>query len=223
MILLKSTPFAAVGLAFALALTAAPTIAQEMPKIEAERVAAFGSAPEFTSADAVTNYTYDSGYLGEYVNAPLQSVQVMHFPQAPSEVFEWVHSGNAEWSLQIETLEWDHSASETPGKLGMGSVRTCEFMGGAGTAYERVYAVEENRMIAYDLDPERSTVPLPIKDFFVIWTLEDKGADGTLVVTRIYFNEAQDMGGNAAAAVGEALAVDFRNFVNIKGGTYVTM
>lgn len=66
-------------------------------------------------------------------------------------------------------------------------------------------------------------MPLPIRDFFVVWTLEDKGDEGTLVVTRIFFHEAQDMGGNAAAAVGQALAVDFKNFANVYGGTYVEM
>lgn len=200
-----------------------PAMAQQMPTIEAERTAAFGSAPEFMMEGAVTEYDYGSGYLGAYIDAPLQSVQVLHFPSTPEEVWPWVHSGNADWSVQIETLEWDHSASETPGALGMGSVRRCDFVGGAGTAYERVFAVEENRMFAYDLDMERSTVPLPIKDFFVIWTLEDKGADGTLVVARIYYDEAQDMGGQAAAAVEGALANDFRNFANVHGGTYVEM
>lgn len=218
-----TTPLAAVGLALTLALSPLTATAQQMPDIQAERTAAFGSEAKFTSADAITNYTYAPGYVGEYVNAPLQSVQVLHFPQSPEEVFDWVHSGNADWSLQIETLTWDHSASETPGQLGKGSVRQCDFMGGAGTAFERILAFEDNRMIAYDLDPDRSTVPLPVKDFFVIWTLEDKGADGTLAVSRIYFNEAQDMGGNAAMAVSQALAVDFRNFANVHGGTYITM
>jgi hypothetical protein len=211
-------------LSFAIALTISTALsAQQMPNIEAERTAMYGEFAAVTSADALTDYTYESGYLGAYIDAPLQSVQTLLLPMTPEEAFPLVHSGNADWSLQIETLTWDHSASETPGELGMGSVRRCDFVGGAGTAYERIFAVEENRMIAYDLDMERSTVPLPIKDFFVIWTLEDKGADGTLITTRIYFDEAQDMSGNAAAAVGEALAVDFRNFANIHGGTYVEM
>ncbi len=210
------------SLAVALALTTAAS-AQQMPDIKAERTAMYGESAAVTSGDPVTNYTYDSGYLGAYIDAPLQSIQTLLLPMTPEEAFPLVHSGNADWSLQIETLTWDHSASETPGELGMGSVRRCDFVGGAGTAYERVFAVEENRMFAYDLDMERSTVPLPIKDFFVIWTLEDKGADGTLIIARIYFDEAQEMGGNAAAAVGKALAVDFRNFANIHGGTYVDM
>ena len=205
------------------ALMASAAVAQEMPMVEAERTAAFGSAPEFTMSDAVTEYDYGPGYLGGYVDAPLQSVQLLHFDAAPEEVWPWVHSGNADWSVQIETLVWDHSTSETPDELGKGSVRRCDFVGGAGTAYERVFAVEENRLFAYDLDMARSTVPLPIKDFFVIWTLEDKGEDGTLVVSRIYYDEAQDMGGQAAAAVEAALANDFRNFANIHGGTYVEM
>ncbi len=211
-------------LTLALALTVATAAnAQQMPNIEAERTTTYGTMPSVTSTDELTEYTYDSGYLGAYIDAPLQSVQTLLLPMTPEEAFPLVHSGNADWSLQIEELTWDHSASETPGELGMGSVRRCDFVGGAGTAYERIFAVEQNRMIAYDLDMERSTVPLPIKDFFVIWTLEDKGADGTLITARIYFDEAQDMGGNAAAAMGEALAVDFRNFANIHGGTYVEM
>ncbi len=197
--------------------------AQQLPNIAPEQTAMFGSEPRFTSTEAVTKYTYEPGYVGSFINAPLQGVQVLHFDEPPEVVWDWVHSGNANWSLQIEELSWDHSASETPGELGMGSVRRCDFVGGGGTAYERVYAVEENRMIAYDLDPERSTAPLPIRDFFVVWTLEDKGDEGTLVVTRIFFHEAQDMGGNAAAAVGQALAVDFKNFANVYGGTYVDM
>ncbi|MEM7730108.1 MAG: hypothetical protein AAF311_12675 [Pseudomonadota bacterium] len=212
----------ALSLTLALALSTAAA-AQDMPNVEAERTAMFGESAAVTSDFSVTDYTFDSGYLGAFIDAPLQSVQVLLLPMTPEEAFPLVHSGNANWSLQIEELTWDHSASETPGELGMGSIRRCDFVGGAGSAYERVFAVEENRMFAYDLDMERSTVPLPIKDFFVIWTLEDKGADGTLVTSRIYFDEAQDMGGNAAAAVGEALAVDFRNFANIHGGTYVEM
>lgn len=207
---------------FTLALLTVAT-AQHMPNIEANRTAAYGQSAAVTSSEPLTTYTYDGGYLGAHIDAPLQTVQVLLLPMTPQEAFPLVHSGNADWSLQIEQLTWDHSASEMPGQLGMGSVRRCDFVGGAGTAFERMVAVEENRMIAYDLDMERSTVPLPIKDFFVIWTLEDKGADGTLVVTRIYYDEAQDMGGNAAAAVAEALAVDFRNFANIHGGTYVEM
>ena len=204
-------------------LVSTAVTAQQMPDIKAERTAVYAESAAVTSNDAVTNYTYDSGYLGAYIDAPLQSIQTLLLPMSPAEAFPLVHSGNADWSLQIETLSWDHSKSETPGSLGMGSVRRCDFVGGAGTAYERMFAVEENRMIAYDLDMERSTVPLPIKDFFVIWTLEDKGADGTLVTTRIYYDEAQEMGGNAATAVANALAVDFRNFANIHGGTYVEM
>lgn len=210
-------------LAVTAAALLAPASAQQMPKIEAERTATFGSAPEFTMEDAVTRYSYDSGYLGGHVDAPLQSVQVLHFPKSPEEVFPLVHSGNANWSLQIEKLTWDHSASTTPGELGVGSVRRCDFVGGAGIAYERMIAVEPNRMIAYDLDAERSTAPLPIKDFFVIWTLEDKGADGTLVIARIHYDEAQAAGGQAARAVAGALAIDFRNFANVYGGTYVQM
>ena len=214
--LTKTLAIAAVAGTMAIAASA-----QQMPNIVADQTAMFGSEARFTSADVITNYAYEPGYVGGFINAPLQGVQVLHFDESPEEVWQWVHRGNANWSLQIEELVWDHSASETPGQLGMGSVRRCEFVGGAGTAYERVYAVEENRMIAYDLDPERSTVPLPIRDFFVVWTLEDKGDEGTLVVSRIFFHEAQDMGGNAAAAVSEALAVDFRNFANVYGGTYV--
>ena len=204
-------------------LLAGAVQAQEMPMIDAERTAAFGSAPAFTMAGAVTDYDSAAGYLGGHIDAPLQTVQMLHFDATAEEVWPWVHSGNADWSMQIETLVWDHTASETPGELGAGSVRRCDFVGGAGTAYERVYAVEENRLFAYDLDMERSSVPLPITDFFVIWTLEDKGEDGTLVVSRIYYDEAQDMGGEAAAAVEAALANDFRNFANIHGGTYVEM
>ena len=214
----KSLAIAAVAATMAIAASA-----QQLPNIVPEQTAMFGSEAKFTSTEAMTNYAYEPGYVGGFINAPLQGVQVLHFDESPEEVWEWVHSGNANWSLQIEELVWDHSASETPGQLGMGSVRRCEFVGGAGTAYERVYAVEENRMIAYDLDPERSTVPLPIRDFFVVWTLEDQGDDGTLVVSRIFFHEAQDMDGNAAAAVGQALAVDFKNFAKVYGGTYVEM
>ncbi|MEM1053377.1 MAG: SRPBCC family protein [Pseudomonadota bacterium] len=197
--------------------------AQQMPTVEAERTAAFGSAPEFTMTDPVTRYSYDSGYLGSYVDAPLQSVQAILVPMTPAEAFPLIHSGNAQWSLQIEELTWDHSNSKTPGSLGVGSVRRCDFVGGAGIAYERILAFEADRMIAYDLDVEKSTVPLPIKDFFVVWTLEDKGADGTLVIARIHYDEAQDTGGQAAMAVAGALAVDFRNFANLYGGTYVEM
>ena len=214
----KTLAVAAVAASLAFAATA-----QQLPNIVPEQSAMFGSEAKFTSTEAITNYAYEPGYVGGFINSPLQGVQVLHFDEPPEVVWDWVHSGNANWSLQIEELSWDHSASETPGQLGMGSVRRCDFVGGAGTAYERVYAVEENRMIAYDLDPERSTAPLPIRDFFVVWTLEDKGDEGTLVVTRIFFHEAQDMGGNAAAAVGQALAVDFKNFANVYGGTYVDM
>lgn len=195
--------------------------AQQLPNIVPEKTAAYGSEERFTSSELFTNYFYEPGYVGSFIEAPLQGLQILHFDESPEEVWEWVHSGNANWSLQIEELSWDHSASETPGELGMGSVRRCDFVGGAGIAYERVFAVEENRMIAYDLDAERSTAPLPIKDFFVVWTLEDKGDEGTLVVSRIFFHEAQDMGGNAAAAVGQALTFDFKNFANTYGGTYV--
>ncbi|ABD54471.1 SRPBCC family protein [Jannaschia sp. CCS1] len=212
----------ALSLALALAVSTMAQ-AQQLPDIQAERTAMFGETPAVTSADPITDYTFDSGYLGAHIHAPLQSIQTLLLPMSPAEAFPLVHSGNADWSLQIEELTWDHSASETSGELGVGSVRRCDFVGGAGTAYERVFSVEENRLFAYDLDMERSTVPLPIEDFFVIWTLEDKGADGTLVTTRIYYDEAQDMGGNAAEAVAAALAVDFRNFANIHGGTYVEM
>lgn len=196
---------------------------EQAQPIEAQRTARYGSHSKFTSTDAVTRYTYNEAYLGSYINAPLQSVEVLHFNQSPDEVFEWVTSGNDEWTLSVETLTWDHSASQTPGTLGIGSVRRCDFRGGSGTAYEQVYAVEENRLFAYGLDAERSTVPLPIKDFFVIWTVEDKGPDGTLVVARMYYHEAQEAGGQAATGVAQALAVDFKNFANTYGGTYVKM
>lgn len=196
---------------------------QQIPQIEAQRTAIYGSHSKFTSTDTITRYTYDDTYLGSYINAPLQSVQVLHFNQSPNEVFEWVTSGNDEWTLSVETLTWDHTASETPGELGVGSVRRCDFYGGVGTAYERVYAIEENRLLAYDLDTERSNAPLPVKDFFVIWTVEDKGPDGTLVVARMYYHEAQEARGQAATGVAQALAVDFKNFANTYGGTYVKM
>lgn len=208
--------------AFAVSMAFSAT-AQEMPNIVAKKSAMFGSKAQFTSTESVSNYSYSQGYLGSYINAPLQSVQVLHFEQKPEDVWRWIHSGNADWSLQIDKLTWDHSTSETPGKLGMGSVRRCDFVGGMGAAYERVYAVEKNRMFAYDLDSERSTAPFPVKDFFVIWTLEDKGKKGTLVVARIFFHEAQDMGGQAAAGVLQALATDFKNFANTYKGTYVEM
>lgn len=206
--------------AVALAMSVA---AQEMPEVLPKKTAMFGSEARFSSDDPVTRYSYASGYLGGFVDAPLQSIQVLHFEKPRDTVWDWVHSGNADWSLQIEELSWDHAGSETPGKLGMGSVRRCDFVAGAGTAYERVYAVEHSRMIAYDLDPERSTAPLPIKDFFVIWTLEDKAGGGTLVMARIFFHEAQDMSGRAAMAVGQALETDFKNFANVYGGTYMEM
>lgn len=203
--------------------TALVLSAQEMSKIEAENTATFGSAPQFTTADALTNYGYDTGYIGAHVNAPLQTVQMLHFNAPVEDVWQWVISGNDEWAMAIEALTWDHSGSSTPGKLGVGSERRCDFVGGQGTAYERVFAVEENRLFAYDLDAERSTVPLPIRDFFVIWTLEQQEAGGVLVTSRIYYHEAQDMGGNAAVAVVGALTNDFKNFANLYGGTYITM
>ncbi|MDD7908340.1 SRPBCC family protein [Pseudovibrio exalbescens] len=213
-------------LILALAISAGAVLsaqAQQMPTVEAERMATFGALAEFTSSDAVTHYMYDTGYVGGFVNAPLQTVQMLHFEAPVDDVWEWVVSGNDEWAMAIETLTWDHSGSALPGELGVGSERVCEFVGGQGTAYERVFAVEENRLFAYDLDAERSTVPLPIRDFFVIWTLEEQDAGGVLVTSRIYYHEAQDMGGNAAAAVVGALTNDFKNFANIYGGTYITM
>ena len=91
-------------------------MAQQLPVIEAERTATFGSAPAFTSADSLTLYMYDTGYVGGIVNAPLQSVEMLHFDAPVEEVWEWVTSGNDEWTLTIETLTWDHSASCRAGR-----------------------------------------------------------------------------------------------------------
>jgi len=212
------------ALALTLGLGAISTAvsAQQMPNIEAEQTAMFGSAPAFTSADPLTSYAFDTGYIGGLVNAPLQSVEMLHFNAPVEDVWEWVTSGNDEWTLVIETLTWDHSASATPDELGVGSVRRCDFKGGQGFAYERVLAVEENRLFAYDLDFERSNVPLPIRDFVVIWSLEEQ-SEGVLVTARIFYHEAQDMGGQAAKGVADALSNDFRNFANVFSGTYITM
>lgn len=199
-----------------------PLKQEQKQNVEAIRSAKYGSQQKFLSRESLDSYTFNDQYLGKHVVAPLQLVQTLQFDQSPDEVFDWVTSGNARWSRSIERLTWDHGSSQVPGTLNVGSVRRCDFVGGAGTAYERVLAFEENRLFAYDLDPQRSTAPLPIKDFFVIWTLEDKGADGTLVVARMYYHEAQDANGKIAAGVAQSLISDFQNFANVYRGVYVT-
>ena len=214
------------SVAFQTTLTAlSPALAfQQPPTVEAERTATYGSRDRYTSEIEMTDLSFGGErYLGAFINAPLQAVEAIYVARKPEDIFPKVTGGNAEWSLQIEKVTWDHSNSDQDGELGMGSVRRCDFVGGAGAAYERVYHVEENRLFAYDLDSERSSVPLPIRDFFVVWTVEPKGRNGSLVVARMYYHEAQDMGGNAAKAIAGALKTDFKNFANIYDGTYLSM
>ena len=56
----------------------------------------------------------------------------------------------------------------------------------------------------------------------MIWSLEEQ-ADGVLVTARIFYHEAQDMGGQAATGVADALSNEFRNFANVFNGTYINM
>jgi hypothetical protein len=88
--------------------------AQQPPQIKAKKTAEYGSKPKFMSPDPVNKYTYDQKYLGSYIKAPLQSMQVLHFNQSPDEVFQWVTSGNAQWRLLFypySTIDGSHDAN----------------------------------------------------------------------------------------------------------------
>lgn len=71
--LTKSLAAAAVAAALAVAVSAL-----QLPNIVPEQSAMFGSAAKFTSSEAITNYTYEPGYVGSFINSPLQGVQVLH-------------------------------------------------------------------------------------------------------------------------------------------------
>lgn len=179
-----------------------------------------GESPNVTSA-----YSEQSTEIGEidvssFIRAPLRNTVMAILKSDALTVQAVVANEIDQWADQVVTVDWDHSNSVVPGKLGVGSVRICTFKNGK-IAYEPILAYVPGELLAYTFDTEKSTQKLPIEDVFFIYTFETRDENQTLMTLRTYYAGKGLPGVMAPVLLGRQLRASHSVLVQNLGGELI--
>lgn len=161
-------------LSFATACSSTPTISAS-------------NSTMYQSAYSVSDTSIGSYDLKTLTKAQQRKVVRVSFDNQTNDIFTQLLTQVDLYDEEIEEVNFDHSASEIPGKFGVGSVRICIFRDGK-KLYEPIVVYEHNKFYAYTTDQERSSKSLPIKDVLLFYSFEEKTNGSSLVTVRAHYN-----------------------------------
>ncbi|MEM9360880.1 MAG: SRPBCC family protein [Pseudomonadota bacterium] len=110
----------------------------------------------------------------------------VRFESAPSEVIPNLLTRVDLFDPTISEVRFDHSQSETPGEMGVGSRRICIFTDGRELV-EPLLVYDPPRAYAYTVDAQASTMALPVREILLFYAFQDDG-DGTLVTIHAFYD-----------------------------------
>ncbi|NKB33235.1 MAG: hypothetical protein GKR91_09060 [Pseudomonadales bacterium] len=144
--------------------------------------------------------------------------EVLFYVEAPiNEVFDFLVSRLADFSADVSSASFNHSASLSPGQLGVGSDRIVNLDDGKMLVHQFL-SVNRPDSFAYLTDMERSTADIPIDYSIVYYRLTANGDSQTIMnVTAVYKSSSSLLSMFVRRAFNSALEADFSKATEILG------
>lgn len=144
----------------------------------------------------VSKYDYSSRFvndfdIGSVTDAPRQIHMMFRIKTSPDKAFELVSELDqiATWFTDIKNPSVDNSMSlNGPNALGTHSVRRCSLEDEL-LVEDIVYYDKNERVYAYAINQQLSTVSFPISDPVSLFTVEPDGHGGSLISWRHHFKK----------------------------------
>lgn len=111
----------------------------------------------------------------------------VRFDQPPAEVLPLLLTRVDLYDPGIVEVRFDHSQSEVPGQLGVGSRRICVFADGRELV-EPLVVYDPPYAYGYTVDADASTMNLPVSDIVLLYAFEANEAGGTDLIVQAYFD-----------------------------------
>lgn len=156
-----------------------------------------------------------------HTQATLRRIIEMRFDAPPSEVLPQLLTRVDLYDPTVVEVRFDHSLSETPGEMDVGSRRICVFDDGRELV-EPLLVYEPPYAYGYTVDSEVSTMSLPVREIFLLYDFtETQDGDTKLIVRAFYDPQVPDMGAIIEPVLTGTLRRTFQTATDVFGGTYL--
>ena len=120
----------------------------------------------------------------------------------------------------IEAVRFDHSQSDSPGEMGVGSRRICVFTDGRELV-EPLLVYDPPRAYAYTVDADASTMALPVREIVLFYEFQEDG-DGTVVTVHAFYDpKIPGTGPVIEPVLTGTLRRTFQTATEVFGGEYI--
>ncbi len=145
----------------------------------------------------------------------------VRFDQPPTDILPLLLTRVDLYDPDIVEVRFDHSQSEVPGQFGVGSRRICVFADGRALV-EPLVVYDPPYAYGYTVDPEASTMNLPVSDIVLLYAFEANEIGGTALTVQAYFDpRIPGTGPVIEPVLTGTLRRTFQTATETFGGTYL--
>lgn len=125
--------------------------------------------------------------VSRQTEATFRRILEMRFDASPSEVLPQLLRQVDLYDSTVVEVRFDHSLSETPGKINVGSRRICVFADGRELV-EPLVVYDPPHAYGYTVDAEVSTLPLPVREIVLLYNFTEAQDGGTALTVRAFYD-----------------------------------
>ena len=153
--------------------------------------------------------------------ATLRRIIKMRFDASPSEILPQLLTRVDLYDSTVVEVHFDHSLSETPGQINIGSRRICVFADGRELV-EPLVVYDPPHAYGYTVDAEVSTLPLPVRTIVLLYDFTEVQDGGTALTVRAFYDPlvsgTEDI---IEPVLTGTLRRTFQTAVEVLGGAYL--